>query len=116
MPSRPEDEAERLGHIVENIDRIAKHLEGVTFEEFSRHELRVDAVERCLQRITEAAIRIGPARMAEIAPDVPFREVRGLGNILRHDYEKLDLATIWSTVRNDLPALREACATMLEGE
>lgn len=115
MPSERDEELERLGHIVRNIDRIGRHIEGRSFEQFEADPMLTDAVERCLQRITEASIRIGAARMAEIAPGVPFSEVRGLGNILRHDYEKIDLATVWDTVRHDLPTLRAACAAALEG-
>lgn len=116
MPSDQDEERERLGHIVTNIDRISDHIAGRSFERFATDQMLTDAVERCLQRITEASIRIGAARMAEIAPDVPFSEVRGLGNILRHDYEKIDLATVWDTVLHDLPALRLACAAALQEE
>jgi uncharacterized protein with HEPN domain len=113
VPSDRDEEQERLGHIVANIDRIESHIAGRSFAEFEVDPMLTDAVERCLQRITEASIRIGAARMAEIVPDLPFGEVRGLGNILRHVYEKIDLATVWDTVRHDLPALRAACAAAL---
>lgn len=116
MPSDRDEERERLGHIVDNIDWIGEHLAGRSFEQFETNRMLTDAVERCLQRITEASIRIGAERMAEIAPGVPFAEVRGLGNILRHEYEKIDLATVWDTVRHDLPALRAACAVALGDE
>ena len=38
-------------------------------------------LEPCLQRIAEAVIKIGPARIAEIAPMLPMHKVRGLGNV-----------------------------------
>jgi uncharacterized protein with HEPN domain len=117
VPSDRDEEKERLGPIVANIDRIDSHLAGKSFEQFETDLMLSDAVERCLQRITEASIRIGAERMAEIAPGVPFGEVRGLGNILRHEYEKIDLATVWDTVRHDLPVLRAACsAALAKGE
>ena len=54
----------------------------------------VAAVERKLQIISEAAIRL--AKEAErVCPGVPWRDVRGIGNQLRHAYERIDLATIW---------------------
>jgi uncharacterized protein with HEPN domain len=116
VPSDRVEEKERLGHIVANIDRIGRHVAGRSFEQFKSDPLLSDAVERCLQRITEASIRIGAAGMAKIAPDVPFMEVRGLGNILRHEYEKIDLATVWDTLRHDLPVLRERCVAALAAE
>ena len=39
--------------------------------------------------------------------------VRGLGNRLRHEYDMLDLPTIWRTVRESLPELREDCLRAL---
>lgn len=89
-----EREALRLRDIVENIDRIESYLAGYDFDAFAEDDRTIDAVERCLQRITEAAIKIGAERMAEISPRTPAEAVRGLGNRLRHEYDMLDLATI----------------------
>jgi uncharacterized protein with HEPN domain len=54
-------------------------------------------------------IKIGPERMSEISPRTPVDAVRGLGNKLRHDYDQVDLGTIWRTVRESLPDLRDDC-------
>lgn len=105
----------RLEHIVENSDRIADYIAGMDFDAFSRHRMTIDAVERCLARITEASVRIGETAMNEIAPDVPMHVLRGFGNALRHDYDRIDLATIWATVNNDLRSLRAACEQALAG-
>jgi uncharacterized protein with HEPN domain len=108
-----EREQLRLLDIVENIDRIDNYLGGVSFASFAADPMRADAVERCLQRVTEAVIRVGTERMAVIAPEIPVREVRGLGNVLRHDYGRIDLATIYATVTDRLPELRMVCARAL---
>ena len=105
-----------LEDIVENADAIARYLTGLDFEAFEADRMRIDAVERCLMRLTEAAIRIGPERMAEIAPELPMRQVRGLGNVLRHAYELIALGTIWDTATTNVPALRTACAAALAEE
>jgi len=104
-----EREALRLHDIVENIDKIAGYLEGFDYDAFAADPRTIDAVERCLQRVTEAVIRVGPERMAAISPRTPVDAVRGLGNKLRHDYDRVDLPTIWRTVRESLPELREDC-------
>lgn len=72
-----------------------------------------DAVERCIERITETTIRMGPDRMREIAPDLPTHKVRGLGNRLRHQYELIEPRIIWDTVVDELPGLRAACERAL---
>lgn len=113
VPSDRLPVAERLRHIVENCDAAISYVEGLSFDAFTRDQMRIDAVERCLERIAEAASRVGSGEMARVAPDIPFHEVKGLGNALRHEYHKLDLATIWSTVCDDLPPLRIACERTL---
>jgi uncharacterized protein with HEPN domain len=105
----------RLQDVVENIDRIADYTSGMEFPMFAADIKTIDAVERCLHRITEAVIKIGPARMAEISPRTSAEAVRGMGNALRHDYDRIDLPTIWHTVRDSLPELRSDCLRVLSG-
>ena len=57
--------------------------------------------------------KIGPERMATISPQTPVDAVRGLGNMLRHDYDQIDLGTIWRTIHGSLPALRADCLKAL---
>lgn len=106
-------EALRLGDIIDNIDRIESHIAGYDLRRFSSDQKTIDAVERCLQRITEAVIKIGPDRMATISPTTPAEAVRGMGNALRHDYDSIDLAIIWTTVTESLPLLRDDCRRAL---
>lgn len=101
-----EREALRLGDIIENIDRIESYMIGMDRKSFAKDLRTIDAVERCLQRITEAVIKIGPERMAQISPQTPVDAVRGLGNVLRHDYDQVDLGVIYLTIRESLPELR----------
>ncbi len=61
-----EREALRLQDIIDNADRIASYVAGMDYAAFAADARTVDAVERCLQRLTEAAIKIGPERMAQV--------------------------------------------------
>ena len=103
----------RLHDVIDNIDAIQEYLGPRSFEELYADQMRVDAIERCLQRITEAVIKIGPQRMAQIMPALPAGKVRGMGNILRHHYDTLDARTVWGTITEALPPLREACERAL---
>jgi uncharacterized protein with HEPN domain len=98
-----------LRDVVDNIDAIERYVANLSFDQFRQDRMRIDAVERCLQRITEAVIRIGPDAMRTVMPDLPVEQVRGLGNVLRHAYDTLAEGVIWSTIQNDLPPLRRAC-------
>ena len=107
-------EALRLHDIVDNIERIESHVSGHDFGSFVSDAKTIDAVERCLQRITEAVIKIGADRMAAISPTTSADAVRGMGNALRHDYDSIDLKIIWTTVKETLPELRGDCLQHLQ--
>lgn len=65
----------------------------------------VAAVERKLLVISEAAIRLGDQGPA-LCPDQPWPKIRGTGNWIRHQYERINLEDIWRTVTDDLPLLK----------
>ena len=102
---------ERLQNIITNIDRVRTHLKGVTPGSELDEKTR-DAVERCLERISEAARKLG-AIMEERQPQVAWRSIRGLGNVLRHEYDAVDDATIEGIVLRELGPLRQACVNEL---
>lgn len=103
----------RLEHIVENAERIRGYIDGKTYADFAASPMMLDAVERCLARITEAAIRAGDELMTSVAPEIPPHVYRGFGNALRHDYDQIDLHTVWQTATKDVPLLGEACVGAL---
>lgn len=73
----------------------------------------IAAVERKLQVISEAAVRLGD--QAEIlCPGLPWREIRGIGNWLRHQYDQVEVDSIWRTVTADLPPLESAVLRALK--
>jgi uncharacterized protein with HEPN domain len=80
---------------------------GMDFEAFRSNPMAVAAVERKLQIISEAAIRLGDEAERHCS-EVPWRDIRGIGNQLRHAYERIDVNTIWNTVTDDLPTLMTA--------
>jgi uncharacterized protein with HEPN domain len=52
--------------------------------------------------------------MLDVAPDVPTHVYRGFGDALRHDYDQIDIPTIWFTATKDVPLLAKAYARALE--
>lgn len=79
------DEKRRVLDIVENIEAALSYVGALDVEAFSKNSLVIDACERCLQRITEAAVKLGEERLSEIAPNVRFAVLKGMGNMLRHE-------------------------------
>ena len=95
----------RLGDIIDDARRIDVFLEGMTLDDFLASERTLFAVERLLQRITEAAIQIDPADAERLGGDFPVGKMRGLGNRLRHEYADLDRAMVFEIARIEVPAL-----------
>lgn len=98
--------------IVENSRNAERYVSGQSFEAFRDSGMIRDACERCIERIAEA-VRIGPKRMATIAPDTMLHQLRGLGNRLRHEYDRIDARLLWDVIQRDLPPLRDACEAVL---
>lgn len=106
MPS--ERPVQRLEDIVENADAIQRYLTGTDLAHFERDRKTIDAVERCLERISEAAAKLGDVA-ATLVPEQPWQKIRALGNRLRHEYDDIPAYRLWDIAQADLPALREAC-------
>ena len=113
MPSRP-DPAASLADILDNLERIEGYVTGLDREGFGGDTLRRDAVERCLERICEAAFRLGE-KAAQLVPSQPWGDIRGMGNRLRHAYDRIDLDVLWNTVRDRLPSLKVDVERALAG-
>ena len=84
--------------------KALKFLEGMTWEEFERSELHQNAVMRPLEIIGEAARRVSQ-QTRDAHPEIPWEQMIGIRNRLIHEYFRVNLATVWDTVQNDLPRL-----------
>jgi uncharacterized protein with HEPN domain len=71
------------------------------------------AVEHALLIVAEAAKHL-PPEMKDSQPDVPWQKIHGLGNLLRHEYRRIDPEVLWSIVTEHLDALDRAAAALLE--
>jgi len=113
--SRP---AIRFLDILDNIRLIQTYLHGMDRAAFEADSRTRDAVERCLERLSEAASKLG-AQANELAPGPPWQAVRAFGNVLRHAYDQVDPGRIWEIATRDLPELAaaaEAALMRLNGE
>ena len=107
-----------MADIIENAERVKAYLAGLDRRAFEQDGRTRDAIERCLERICEAAHRLG--QQAEVLmPGQPWGDIRGMGNRLRHAYDRIDLAIVWNTAQGRLPALvaevRRALAQLQDG-
>lgn len=102
-------DAERnaLHDILHHIDLARHFTQGQDFGCFRDDLMRVYAVTRCLEIISEASRRLSAALKAR-HPGIAWRDMAGAGNIYRHDYEDVAAHRVWDTVQLALPPLRAA--------
>ena len=98
--------------ILDNIRLIQSYVERMDRAAFDADSRTRDAVERCLERLSEAATKLG-AQAEELAPGPPWMAVRAFGNVLRHAYDQVDPARIWEIVTGDLTPMAEAAEAVL---
>src|SRR5260221_11563852 len=91
-----------------NVARSRGHLSGRTADRFLSYEKTQDAGERCLERISEAARKIGDGLGAKY-PAVEFHKLRQVGSVLRHDYDDFSADLLWGSLTSRLDILEDAC-------
>jgi uncharacterized protein with HEPN domain len=80
---------------------------------FARTSKPLFAVQHALLIISEAAAKLGTLATA-LCPTVPWRDIRGLGNRLRHEYSTVDVVRLWTTIERDLVPLKAAAQAALQ--
>ncbi len=102
---------EILEHIVEYCNQIDDaHIHfGNSYEEFAENTVYKNAVAMCVLQIGELANRLSENFRDATAQEIPWKQVRGLRNVVAHEYGKIDEEILWETVDEDIPALRNFC-------
>jgi uncharacterized protein with HEPN domain len=99
--------AHAVHDILEAIERVEEITRGKSLAEFEASWQLRWLVQRAIEIISEASRAI-PDDFANMRPEIPWRRVRGIGNVLRHDYEGLSDRVIWNVVVDELPRLKIA--------
>ena len=99
--------------MLESMARIERYVKGLSYNEFVRSEIVIDAVIRNLEVMGEAAKNV-PDEVKDAHPEIPWKRIVGLRNIVIHDYLGIDLENIWRIATKNIPEVRPLVARLLE--
>ena len=101
----------RIHDMLESIRGIEKAIAGKTLRDYERSWVLRSALERGIEVISEASRHLGRELKSQ-HKDVRWNDIAGIGNILRHEYQRVDGQIIWNAVKDDLPPLKKALLAM----
>ncbi|HXY57184.1 MAG TPA: HepT-like ribonuclease domain-containing protein [Methylocystis sp.] len=98
---------DRLRHILRAIDDVRALLAGRTLETLEQDGVARAALERYIEIISEASRHI-PENLKSRYPLIPWLDIAGIGNHIRHAYDSVDLEILWNIYLYELDALEAA--------
>ena len=101
--------------ILESARIALDYVSNKTWDDFYKNIQCQDAVVRRIEIIGEAARRVSPETRAKY-PEIEWREMTGMRNLVIHEYDVVDIAQVWDTVRNQLPPLIEKLTKIVPPE
>ena len=104
-----------LVDILESAKIALDYVSNKTWDEFHEDMQMQDAVVRRIEIVGEAARRISQETRDKY-PQIPWREMTSMRNLVIHEYDVVDINQVWDTVQNKLPPLIEELSKIVPPE
>jgi uncharacterized protein with HEPN domain len=102
----------RLDDILEAIEGTQSIVSELDFEGYSNSFIARRAVERCVEIVSEASRHL-PDELTREFPQIPWSDIRGIGNRLRREYQRVDDRIIWLVATKSFPELKPVVQDMI---
>jgi len=104
-----------LEDMLQSMQRIEEYLGDLDFRKFKTTYMVVDAIVRNFEIIGEASKNV-PIEIQEKYPEIPWRKMYGLRDLIAHEYFGMDYEMIWEIAKNNLPQNRNDLERIIERE
>ena len=94
-----------LKDILQAIEDIEIFTKTVTLEQFSSNKEKILAVIKSIEIIGEA-VKLIPQEIRDKNPQVPWKAIAGMRDMLVHEYWGIDINVVWQTIQESLPILK----------
>ncbi|PJB72484.1 MAG: hypothetical protein CO093_02875 [Alphaproteobacteria bacterium CG_4_9_14_3_um_filter_47_13] len=105
----------RVQDMIDSIEGLSSHLANISESAFFADDFIQKATERYFEIIGEAA-RFIPKEIQEQYIKIPWGDIIGMRHKISHDYLEIDAGILWSSYKNDFPALKSHLEDLLEKE
>ncbi len=95
----------RLNDMLVALEEGIEIIGGVSFEQYQRRAIVRRAVERCVEVVSEASRHL-PQHLKDKHPQAYWQEIKAVGNLLRHEYQRVDDLVMWRIATKYFPQLR----------
>jgi uncharacterized protein with HEPN domain len=101
--------------VLEAAHKIVSFTKDIEYTEFLQDEKLQLAVQKLIEIIGEAARNVSPELKSEY-PNIPWKEMVGMRDVLVHQYFRVNLARIWEAARCEVPGLIELIEPLVPPE
>ena len=99
--------------ILKAMDDALGFVEGVAFDDLEEDQRTQYALQRAFEIIGEATKHVDDS-IRERYPDVPWRKMAGMRDMIIHKYFAVNLEVVWETVHEDIPLARKQVQEILD--